>query len=93
MEINQNEDEKTEKNPKSVSIVLNEESIKEQNFQYENNVSIHRNDNIIQIKNILGIKYFKFGKTIHFYFCCIKNIKYKLSEIPTPFFTLGPECK
>ena len=96
MDVNQSEEEKTEKNTKTVSIVLNEESIKEQNLKYENNLEAPHYDHIITINKIplLGIKYFKFGKTIHFYCCCsLKNTKYKLSEVPTSLFTLGPECK
>ena len=42
----------------------------------------------------LKIPYFEFGFTTHFYFPRKKfPNKMKLSEIPNPPFTLGPECK
>ena len=93
-------EEKTESNTKSVSINMNEEKVQEKNYNYDlipfGNAKIPVNDYLILIRKIplLGIKYFKFGNTINFYFCCsLKKREYKLSEIPTPLFTLGPECK
>ena len=96
MEINQSEEVKTEGNTKSVSIEINEEKYKEKINSNENDVSQYKlADYIITIKKLplLNIKYFKFGQTIHFYFFPLKKAQYKLSEIPTPLFTLGPECK
>ena len=55
-----------------------------------------KDDHFIIIENlkILQIPYFLFGFTIHFYFPFTKlPYKIKLSEIPNPPFTLGPECK
>ena len=93
-------EEKTESNTKSVSINMNEEKVQEKNYNYDlipfGVTKIPVNDYLILIRKIplLGIKYFKFGNTINFYFCCsLKKREYKLSEIPTPLFTLGPECK
>ena len=49
---------------------------------------------LIEYLKILKIPYFIFGFTIHFYFPFTKlPYKIKLSEIPTPTFTLGPGCK
>jgi len=104
MEMNEQiEETKTEEdnNIKSVSIEINEEKYKE-NYnkndlsQYNSTNNILDQDYLIEIKKIpiLNIKYFKFGKTIFFYFfCCLKENKYLLSEIQTPPFSLGPECK
>ena len=95
-------EEKTESNTKSVSINMNEEKVQAKNYNnnYDlipfGNAKIPVNDYLILIRKIplLGIKYFKFGNTINFYFCCsLTKREYKLSEIPTPLFTLGPECK
>ena len=98
--MNEYRDEKVDENAKSVSINMNEEKIKEKNYNYDElpfGISkIPINDYLILIRTIplLGIQYFKFGNTINFYLCCpLKQREYKLSEIPTPFFTLGPECK
>lgn len=95
----QSDEAKTEDTKNSVSIEMNEESFKEKNNELQNSISepvIKAYDYIITIKRsfLFKIKYFKFGKTIHFYLLCsLKENQYKLSEIPTPFFTLGPECK
>ena len=92
MDINQSEEAKTEDNTKSVSIELNETNFK--NNQNKRKDTPY--DYIIIIKKLplLGIKYFKFGKTLFFYCCCsLKESQYKLSKIPTPSFTIGPECK
>jgi len=102
METNDQIDEtKTEEdnNTKSVSIEINEEKYKENNNKnelYNSTNNILDQDYLIEIKKIpiLNIKYFNFGKTIFFYFfCCLKENKYLLSEIQTPPFSLGPECK
>jgi len=104
MEMNdQIEETKTEEdnNTKSVTIEINEEKYKENNNKndlslYNSTNNILDEDYLIEIKKIpiLNIKYFKFGKTIFFYFfCCLKENKYLLSEIQTPPFSLGPECK
>ena len=97
------EETKTEEdnNTKSVTIEINEEKYKENNNKndlslYNSTNNILDEDYLIEIKKIpiLNIKYFKFGKTIFFYFfCCLKENKYLLSEIQTPPFSLGPECK
>ena len=98
MKINQNEDEKTEENRNTVSIEINNESFQEKNkIEQQNNMqTITIYDYMIAIRKIpiLNIKYFRFGKTIFFYLCCcLREKKYKLSEIPTPSFSIGPECK
>ena len=75
------------KNVETKSIVL---KCNEENFRIE------EDDYLIIIKQlpIVKIKYFLFGKNVFFYlFCGPKKIQYKLSEIPNPFFSLGPECK
>jgi len=97
--MNDDKNEKIETNTKSVSININEEKIQEKNYNYDlipfGNTKTPLNDYLILIRKVplLGIKYFKFGSTINFYFCPLKKREYKLSEIPTPLFTLGPECK
>ena len=98
--MNDDKIERTENNTKSVSIKINEENTRERNYNYDlipfGVTKIPINDYLILIRKIplLGIKYFKFGNTINFYLCCpLKKREYKLSEIPTPLFTLGPECK
>ena len=97
MKINQSEESKTEDNHNSVSIEISDENFKDKNDGHINDISqISKNDFIITIKRtpLFKIQYFKFGKTIHFYlFCSLKKKQYKLSEIPTPFFTIGPEFK
>lgn len=102
MEMNQIEELKTEdNNTKSVSIEINDEKYKETSNRndlslYSSTNKILDKDYLIEIKKtpILNIKYFKFGKTIFFYFSCnLKENKYLLSEIQTPPFSLGPECK
>ena len=87
MDVNQSEETKTEDIIKSVSIEINEDKFKEKNKEIQND--------LITIKTsfLLKIPYFKFGKTIHFYCCSLKKNQYHLHEIPTPPFTLGPECK
>ncbi len=98
MKINQSEDAKTEDITKSVSVVsieINEEKYKEKmNRQESDSSQFQLQDYLITIKKLplLNIKYFKFGKTLHFFFC-LKKTKYRLSEMPTSLFTLGPECK
>ena len=98
--MNEYKDEKSENNTKSVSININEEKAQERHYNYDSipfGISkIPVNDYLIIIKKlpILGIKYFKFGNTINFYLCqSFQKREYKLSEIPTPLFTIGPECK
>lgn len=100
--MNQIEEIKTEdNNTKSVSIEINQEKYKDNIIR--NDLSSYNSTNKISEKNyfieikktpLLNIKYFKFGKTIFFYFSCsLKENKYLLSEIQTPTFSLGPECK
>ncbi len=49
---------------------------------------------LIERTKCLNIPYFVFGFTIHFYFPFTKlSNKIKLSEIPNPPFTIGPEGK
>ena len=98
--MNEFREEKSESNTKSVSINITEEKVQEKNYNYDSipfGISkIPINDYLIIIKKlpILGIKYFKFGHTVNFYICrSFKKREYKLSEIPTPIFTIGPECK
>ena len=66
----------------------------------ENNIYLNNNklkdDHYILIERTkyLKIPYFTFGFTTHFYFPYEKlQTKMKLSEIPNPPFTLGPDCK
>ena len=48
----------------------------------------------IEHTKFLKIPYFIFGFTTHFYLPSTKlQTKMKLSEIPNPPFTLGPDCK
>lgn len=43
---------------------------------------------------IFHIQYFKFGSTINwFWSCSLKEKQMKLSQISTPPFSFGPECK
>ena len=97
MKINQNEESKTEDNRNTVSIEISDDNYKEKNDEYKSDIThISNSDYIIKIKRtaLFKIQYFKFGKTIHFYlFCSLKKNQYKLSEIPTSLFTIGPECK
>ena len=54
------------------------------------------NDHYILIEHtkFLDIPYFVFGFTYNFYFPYTKlHNKIKLSEIPNPPYTLGPNCK
>ena len=49
---------------------------------------------LIERTKFLNIPYFSFGFTIHFYFPSEKlQLKMKLSEIPNPPFTIGPDGK
>ena len=49
---------------------------------------------LIERTKFLNIPYFNFGFTTHFYFPNEKlEKKMKLSEVPNPPFTLGPNCK
>ena len=95
--INEYKDEKTDDNCKSVSIEINKNEFTENKYHYDNKLGIskiNKFDYLIKKISFLGIKYFIFGNTIHIYQCnCLKKSQYKLSEIPTPFLTLGPECK
>lgn len=87
MDINQNEETKTEDIIKSVSIEINEDKYKEKNKEIQKDLIT------IKYSFLFKIPYFKFGKTIHFYCCSLQQKLYQLHEIPTPPFTLGPECK
>ncbi len=99
IKFNEYKDEKTEDNCKSASIEINKNEFTENKYHYDYKLGIskiNKFDYLILIKKIsfLGIKYFVFGNTIHIYQCnCLKKSQYKLSEVPTPFLTLGPECK
>ena len=67
----------------------------EDNNIYSNNNKL-KDDHYIFIERTkcLKIPYFIFGFTTHFYFPSKKlQTKMKLSEIPNPPFTLGPDCK
>ena len=49
---------------------------------------------LIERTKFLNIPYFNFGFTTHFYFPTEKlQNKMKLSEVPNPPFTLGPDSK
>ena len=49
---------------------------------------------LIERTKLFNIPYFTFGFTIHFYYPSTKlQTRMKLSEIPNPPFTLGPEGK
>ena len=49
---------------------------------------------LIERTKLFNIPYFTFGFTIHFYFPSTKlQTRMKLSEIPNPPFTIGPEGK
>jgi hypothetical protein len=49
---------------------------------------------LIERTKFLNIPYFEFGFTTHFYFPSEKlQSKMKLSEIPNPPFTIGPDSK
>ena len=96
--ITQSSDSKREDNPKPVSLEISDDNIKSNNNNTQADIISIPNtfDYLITIKKsrFLKIKYFTFGKTIHFYLLCPpKKSQYKLSQIPTPGFTLGPECK
>ena len=99
MEINQNSEYSSGiRNDDSLNNKQNNDQIQivesEQNLQ---KTKLTDDDHIISIKHscIFKIPYFNFGRTTHFYFCCsrIKKKQYKLSEIPHPYFTLGPGYK
>ena len=68
---------------------------KEDKEEYIENNKL-KDDHYILIERTkhFNIPYFTFGFTTHFYFPSEKlEKKMKLSEIPNPPFTIGPECK
>ena len=86
-------------NNKSQSLENNSNSKKTSSPLIEDNIYINEkleDDHYILIERtkLFNIPYFTFGFTIHFYLPSQKlQMKMKLSEIPNPPFTLGPECK
>ena len=86
-------------NNKSQSLENNSNSKKTSSPLIEDNIYINEkleDDHyiIIERTKLFNIPYFTFGFTIHFYLPSQKlQMKMKLSEIPNPPFTLGPECK
>ena len=90
----QSDETKTDDTKNSVSIEMNEESFKEKNNELQNSISepvIKAYDYIITIKRsfLFKIKYFKFGKTIHFYLLCsLKENQYNPANIPFPYTPL-----
>ena len=80
--------EKSSNNNKDSSSPLIEDNI------YLNNKLKDDHYILIEHTKYLKIPYFTFGFTTHFYFPSQKlQSKMKLSEIPNPPFTLGPDCK
>ena len=80
--------EKPSNNSKDSSSPLIEDNI------YLNNKLKDDHYILIERTKCLKIPYFTFGFTTHFYFPSEKlQTKMKLSEIPNPPFTLGPDCK
>ena len=81
--------EKSSNNNKDSSSPLIEDNIYLNNNKLEDDHYI-----FIERTKCLKIPYFTFGFTTNFYFPSEKlQIKMKLSEIPNPPFTLGPDCK
>ena len=99
MEINENSEYSSD--IKNNDPLNNQQSNNQiQIIESENNLKKNKiidRDYIVSIERscILKIPYFIFGRTTHFYFFChrIKKKQYKLSEIPHPYFTLGPGYK
>ena len=86
-------------NNKSQSLENNSSNKKTSSPLIEDNIYLNdklEDDHYILIERtkLFNIPYFTFGFTIHFYLPSQKlQMKMKLSEVPNPPFTLGPECK
>ena len=105
LEIKENENEKKGTQSETTLIVSDNKSKSQNNNNnsstplIEDNIYLNNNlkdDHyiLIQRTKFLNIPYFNFGFTTHFYFPTEKlPQKMKLSEIPNPPFTLGPNGK
>ena len=105
LEIKENENDK-KGTPSETTLIVSDNKSKSQNNNnnsstplIEDNIYLNNNlkdDHYILIERtkFLNIPYFNFGFTTHFYFPTEKlPYKMKLSEIPNPPFTLGPNGK
>ncbi len=107
LEIKENENDK-KGTPSETTLIVSDNKSKSQENNNNNNSStpliednIYLNNKLkddhyilIERTKYLNIPYFNFGFTTHFYFPTEKlPQKVKLSEIPNPPFTLGPNGK
>jgi len=107
LEIKENENDK-KGTPSETTLIVSDNKSKSQENNNNNNSStpliednIYLNNTLkddhyilIERTKYLNIPYFNFGFTTHFYFPTEKlPQKVKLSEIPNPPFTLGPNGK
>jgi len=107
LEIKENENDK-KGTPSETTLIVSDNKSKSQENKNNNNSStpliednIYLNNTLkddhyilIERTKYLNIPYFIFGFTTHFYFPTEKlPKKVKLSEIPNPPFTLGPNGK
>ena len=106
LEIKENENDKKGTSSETTLIVSDNKSKSQENNNnnsstplIEDNIYLNntlKDDHYILIERTkyLNIPYFNFGFTTHFYFPTEKlPQKMKLSEIPNPPFTLGPNGK
>jgi hypothetical protein len=106
LEIKENENDK-KGSPSETTLIVSDNKSKSQENNKNNSSTPLIEDNIylnnklkddhyilIERTKFLNIPYFNFGFTTHFYFPTEKlPQKMKLSEIPNPPFTLGPNGK
>ena len=106
LEIKENENDK-KATPNETTLIVSDNKSKSQENNNNNSSTPLIEDNIylnntlkddhyilIERTKYLNIPYFNFGFTTHFYFPTEKlPQKMKLSEIPNPPFTLGPNGK
>ena len=106
LEIKENENDK-KGTPNETTLIVSDNKSKSQENNNNNSSTpliednIYLNNNLkddhyilIERTKFLNIPYFNFGFTTHFYFPTEKlPLKMKLSEIPNPPFTLGPNGK
>ena len=106
LEIKENENDK-KGTPNETTLIVSDNKSKSQENNNNNSSTPLIEDNIylnntlkddhyilIERTKYLNIPYFNFGFTTHFYFPTEKlPQKMKLSEIPNPPFTLGPNGK
>ena len=106
LEIKENENDK-KTTPNETTLIVSDNKSKSQENNNNNSSTPLIEDNIylnntlkddhyilIERTKYLNIPYFNFGFTTHFYFPTEKlPQKMKLSEIPNPPFTLGPNGK